>query len=162
MRTVGDRAAPGGAPVAAGRGDSLRKVAPRVARQAHPMPRPERVPPMRVVAEGAGRLDDTDDPHFSISGRIGTLPVSASWSRDILVGDPELLERADDLVDQDYVFRLPDSPFEVRASLTDPLAAALTVIRCFDHIDRATIAVACPSGGSALVDRTMEGARPPD
>jgi hypothetical protein len=74
---------------------------------------------------------------FHIVGFIGFDQVSAQFKGGYLTADPELLDRADDLVRAGTTFELsPEAP-PIPADLGEPLPAALTLTRCFDRITKA-------------------------
>jgi hypothetical protein len=89
---------------------------------------------------------------FRITGQVGPLPVTATWRDGYLTADAELLEAADDLIAGGYVFESGDGQFHVAASLDDPLAALLTMIRCFGRITRARIELPHHSSWDSMID----------
>jgi hypothetical protein len=80
-------------------------------------------------------------PYFLIKGFLGLLPVSATWSGGYLTADAELLERGDELILGGLTFAA-NSTMIIKASLDNPVAAILTVARCFDQITAATVHLA--------------------
>jgi len=81
---------------------------------------------------------DKTDSYFQVKGHLGLLPVSAIWSHGYLTADPELLDRADELI-LGGVALVTSSARTINASLDDPVAAVLTLARCFDQITAATV-----------------------
>jgi hypothetical protein len=71
---------------------------------------------------------------FRIRGLVGREPMAAEWSGGYLSADPELLERADQLVGAGTLLGVGGIPEPVPAGLDDALPAALTLLRCFDGI----------------------------
>jgi hypothetical protein len=76
---------------------------------------------------------------FRITGFLHQQPVTASWRDGYLTADEELVDVANELIDTGYVFVALDPDRQVPASLTEPFAALLTVIRSFGQITRAKI-----------------------
>jgi hypothetical protein len=76
---------------------------------------------------------------FRITGFLSQLPVTASWRDGYLVADEELVDVANELVSSGYIFVAEGSGHKVPASLDEPFAALLTVIRSFGRITRAKI-----------------------
>ena len=76
-------------------------------------------------------------PHFQITGSLGSLPVSAMWSDNCLTADPELIVLGEQLVLEGVIFA--EGSIAVAAGFGTPVAAFLTLGRCFDQITRATI-----------------------
>ena len=60
--------------------------------------------------------------------------MAAEWSGGYLSADPELLERADQLVGAGTLLGVGGIPEPVPAGLDDSLPAALTLLHCFDGI----------------------------
>lgn len=88
--------------------------------------------------------------HFRISGYLGGQPVAAAWTDGHLIASAELLEAARELIDCSYVFRADHR--EIPADLSDPLAALLTVIRCFGRIIEAKIDLPVGDAWGPLLD----------
>jgi hypothetical protein len=98
-------------------------------------------------------------PEFRLTGFIGLQPVSAQWRAGYLVADEELMEIADGLVERGERFEVPDGP-EVAAGLEDPLAALLTLARCFDRITKATVNFESTDNAQLELRVTSNGAKP--
>jgi hypothetical protein len=76
---------------------------------------------------------------FALQGRVGEHSVRASWSRGHLLASRELLRRAEMLVDLNERFVSESGRPMVEASLDDPVAALLTLIRSCDDVKLVTL-----------------------
>lgn len=76
-------------------------------------------------------------PYFRITGNLGHLSVSATWSNGCLMADPELMDLGDQLAREGLTFA--EDPVTLVAGLDAPLEAFLTLAWCFDEITHATI-----------------------
>jgi hypothetical protein len=86
-------------------------------------------------------MDEQDLTYFKLVGRIDRSTMSATWSSGYLMTDGELIERADLLVAMGETFAVAKNQLRVAAGLGDSVAAALTLIRSFDEVSEATIAL---------------------
>jgi hypothetical protein len=93
-----------------------------------------------VIPAGEAFVTTRTSPRFSIRGFLLALPVTASWRDGYLTADEELSEVIDGLVSGGYLFRGLDGRTEL-ASLADPFAALLTVIRSFSQVTHANIEI---------------------
>jgi hypothetical protein len=75
---------------------------------------------------------------FSIKGFVHAVPVTASWRDGYLIADEELSEQIDHLIAGECTFLGLDG-VTVKASLSDPTAALLTVVRSFSRVIHASI-----------------------
>jgi hypothetical protein len=78
-----------------------------------------------------------------MSGYVDGRLVSASWTNNFLIVDPALRERADVLVAMGQTFSADGVSLVVNAGLTSLVAAALTLLQCFDEIADVEMLLEC-------------------
>jgi hypothetical protein len=88
---------------------------------------------------------------FSIKGFLHAVPVTASWRDGYLMADEELSEQIDQLIAGEWTFRGLDG-LSMKASLADPSAALLTVVRSFSRVTHANIKFVLDDRWEGLVD----------
>jgi len=91
-----------------------------------------------VEASRAMRFDPTWPRYFVIHGRVDGQRVRASWFRNTLHAGRLIRQRAQVVIGMGETFHIHDEGPIVVASLVDPLAAMLTLIRSCDSLDDAT------------------------
>lgn len=77
--------------------------------------------------------------YFELHGLVGDVKVSATWHNGRLMADEEVLDRADLLIAAEQMVSGSEEHGEVRAGLSEPFAAALTLIGSFDRISSARV-----------------------
>ena len=78
-------------------------------------------------------------PTFTVSGLIGGIPVTLTWTDGRLDGDDFAVNRVDDLiVVEQTLARTPTGP-DFTAALSPPWVALLTIFEVFDEGRDATV-----------------------
>jgi hypothetical protein len=88
---------------------------------------------------------------FSIKGFLRAAPVTASWRDGYLMADEELSEQIDQLIAGECTFLGLDG-LSMKAGLSDPSAALLTVVRSFSRVTHANIKFALDDRWGRIVD----------
>jgi hypothetical protein len=88
---------------------------------------------------------------FAIKGFLHAVPVTASWRDGYLMADEELSDEIDQLIAGGCVFLGLDG-LEMKASLSDPSAALLTVVRSFSRVTHANIKFVLEDRWGRIVD----------
>ncbi len=93
----------------------------------------------------------TSSASFSIKGFLDAAPVTASWRDGYLMADEELSDQIDQLIADECTFLGLDG-FSMRAGLSDPSAALLTVVRSFSRVTHANIKFVLDDRWDRIVD----------
>ena len=88
---------------------------------------------------------------FSIKGFLHAVPVTASWRDGYLIADEELSEEIDHLIAGECTFLSTDG-LTMKASLSEPSAALLTVVRSFSQVTQANIKFVLDDRWGPIVD----------
>lgn len=99
---------------------------------------------------------------FAVKGFLDAAPVTASWRDGYLMADEELGDQIDRLIAGECTFLGLDG-LKLKASLSDPSAALLTVVRSLSRVTQANIKFVLDDRWGRIVDGegTVMGIRGP-
>jgi hypothetical protein len=93
----------------------------------------------------------TSSASFSIKGFLHAVPVTASWREGYLMADEEVSDQIDQLIAGNCTFSGLGG-LRMKASLSDPTAALLTVVRSFSRVTHANIKFVLDDRWDRIVD----------